>query len=92
MSTLSVQAMEIQLSANAERIHAIRDQLSVLKRHNLPENVERRSNMLLKKWDELGERSRLLGASLSEARQLFDFHQSVQRILTWIREKVGGLV
>lgn len=79
--------MEIQLSANAERIQAIRDQLATLRRHNLPENVERRAQLLLKKWEELGERSRLLSSSLAEARQLFDFHQSVQRVLSWIREK-----
>ncbi|KAI6189412.1 Karst [Aphelenchoides bicaudatus] len=81
------QAVEIQLSTNAERIQSIKDQLAVLRRHNLPENVERRAHLLLKKWDELGERSRLLSAALAEARQLFDFHQSVQRVLAWIREK-----
>jgi spectrin beta len=79
--------MEIQLSTNAERIQSIRDQLATLRRHNLPENVERRAQLLLKKWEELGERSRLLSASFAEARQLFDFHQSVQRVLSWIREK-----
>lgn len=79
--------MEIQLSANAERIQSISDQLAVLKRHALPEHVEKRAHILLKKWQELGERSRLLSSSLAEARQLFDFHQNVQRVLAWIHEK-----
>jgi vacuolar-type H+-ATPase subunit I/STV1 len=83
------QAMEIQLSAHSERIDAIRTQLTALQKppSHLPESIEKRAMILLTKWDELGQRSRLLSASLQEARELFDFTQSVDRVLVWIRDK-----
>ncbi|KAI6237537.1 hypothetical protein M3Y95_00275500 [Aphelenchoides besseyi] len=86
------QALEIQLSANSPRVEAVADQLAAFQKQRnlsvpLPEAVVHRANKLLKKWKELKERARLLDAELQEARQLFDFEQSVERVLIWIRDK-----
>ncbi|CAD5225498.1 unnamed protein product [Bursaphelenchus okinawaensis] len=83
------QALEIQLSTNEPRIRAVADELAHFQRtpNSLPEGVIQRAVCLLRRWDELKQRSRHLNAALQEARELFDFYQNVERVLSWIREK-----
>ncbi|CAD5229846.1 unnamed protein product [Bursaphelenchus xylophilus] len=83
------QALEIQLSTNEPRIVKVADELAHFQKtpNSLPEGVIQRAVTLLRRWDELKQRSRHLNAALQEARELFEFYQNVERVLSWIREK-----
>lgn len=90
------QALEIELSAHRPRVKAIRDQLESLRRHagarskSLAETrtgVLEHGHLLMTTWEELQSLSSSLTAALREAKDLFDFNQSVRRVLEWIHEK-----
>lgn len=84
------QAFEAELSAHQSRIAEIEKQADVLTRQKAANqaSVEKQKANLLAHWAALVRASQDQSRSLEEARDILNFQQLVERVLTWIREKV----
>lgn len=90
------QALEIELAANAPRIESLEFQLEELKNIlNVSQNntlkaslaVVDRGMKMLEQWNQLNNTTRVLNATLKEAKDQFDFDQKADRILHWIGDR-----
>uniref|UniRef100_A0A158QA40 Spectrin beta chain n=1 Tax=Enterobius vermicularis TaxID=51028 RepID=A0A158QA40_ENTVE len=83
------QALEAELAANAPRIEQIRRDARELSSKSALDarDVIARSEAVLKKWGELVTMSQEQSNALEEARDLLNFNQLVEKILSWIRER-----
>ena len=52
-------------------------------------DIRKKGYELLTKWRQLADASQGQSRALEEARDLLDFNQLCERVLAWIREKVG---
>ena len=85
------QAFEAEIVANQDRIVAViglGEQLIHQRHHPETPEIQQRLNALKKRWDELMNVSNNRGLGLEEAKDILKFHEEVDKVETWIREKV----
>lgn len=82
------QALEIEITANKPKVNSINHQLTEFKKQiGVSKEVIDRGYLMLSKWDELLRVAKELNQALEEARELFDFTQTADKILAWIHER-----
>ena len=86
------QAFEAEIVANQDRIVSVigmGEQLIHDRRHHESPKIQRRLDALKKRWDELMTVSNNRGHGLEEAKDILKFNEEVDKVESWIREKVG---
>ena len=85
------QAFESEIVANQDRIGAViglGEQLIQERQHAESPIIQQRLDELKKRWDQLLTVSSNRGHGLEEAKDILKFNEEVDKVESWIREKV----
>ena len=64
----------------------------IKKKHHAKTEIHQSVQRLSTKWDELLAASANRGKGLEEAKDILNFMEQVDKVLTWIREKVSDII